>query len=182
MTFAVQHPEGERVCVSGRFDERTECIVFDLSVFLAPCVVDPYFTTTYGVGELLLESIVFGARCVLLELPGRFPYDGGMGMLTALGVRFFDAQGRELAGVGDNLKRVVSLDLSSFLKKPKGFSVLLALGEEEGDPVEGLEHFAQVLTFYTGVRPLDFRRVGGLGMSLSVAWGATILERRETHA
>lgn len=178
----MQSPEGGRARVSGNFDASTKCIVFDLSEFLAPCVTDPYFTTTYGVGELLLESVVFGARSVLLKLPGRFPYDGGMGMLTALGVRFFDARGRELTGIGDNLKRVVFLDFSALLKKPKSFSVLLAPGEKGEGTVEGIEHFAQVLMLYTGVRPLDFRKIGGIGMGLSVFWDVAILERGEVRA
>lgn len=182
VTFAVQGPEGERVRVSGRFDASTKCITFDLSEFLAPCVVNPYFTTTYGVGELLLESVVFGAQSVLLELPGKFPYDGGMGMLTALGVRFFDVRGRELTGIGDNLRRVVFLDFSAFLKKPKSFSVLLAPGERGEGTVEGIEHFARVLMLHTGVCPLDFRKVSGIGMSLSVFWDVAILERGEVRA
>lgn len=178
----VQGPEGEKGSVSGYFDARTGIITFSLSAFLAPCLVDPYFTTTYGVGELLLESVVFGARGVLLELPGRFSYDGGMGMLTALGVRFFDARGRELTGIGDNLKYVVSLDLSSFLKKPKGFTVFLALQDREGEVVQGIEHFASILALYTGERPFDFRKGSGIGMSLSVFWGVRIAEGREVYA
>lgn len=182
VTFSVQGPEGEKVRVPGCFDREARCIAFDLSEFLAPCVVDPYFTTTYGVGELLLESVVFGAQRVLLELPGKFPYDGGMGMLSALGVRFFDARGRELTGIGDNLKWVVSLDFSAFLKKPENFLVLLVPGERGEGTVEGIEHFAQVLMLYTGIRPLDFRRASGIGMGLSVFWDVTILERGEVRA
>ncbi len=178
----VQSPEGEKTSVSGCFDERTGIMAFTLSAFLAPCLVDPYFTTTYGVGELLLESVVFGAQGVLLKLPGKFSYDGGMGMLTALGVRFFDARGRELTGIGDNLKYVVSLDFSSFLKKPKGFTVFLALQERKGEVIQGIEHFASILARYTGERSLDFRKGSGIGMSLSVFWGVRIAEGREVCA
>ncbi len=179
MVFEVQDPKGGEVPVCGYLNEQG-FIIFPLGDFLAPCIEDPYFTTTYGVGELLLESIVLGARGVFLELPGRFPYDGGMGVLSALGVRFLDTRGRELTGVGDNLERVVSLDFSSFLKRPEDFRVVLFPGDSEGSPIRGIDHFARLLALYTGERPLDFRRASGIGMGLSVFWGIEVARRRET--
>lgn len=181
MAFPVEGPQGERVRVSGHVD-KGGIITFSLGDFLAPCVEDPYFTTTYGVGELLVESIVFGAQGVVLELPGKFPYDGGIGLLSALGVRFFDARGRELTGIGDSLRYVASLDISSFLKKPKHFRVVLALGKEEGPPIRGLHHFARILARFTGEYPLDFRDVSGIGMALGVFWNIVTCERREVCA
>lgn len=102
-------------------------------------------------------------------------------MLEALGVRFFDERGRELTGVGDNLERVAYLDLSSFLKKPENFQVTLLLGNREGSPVGGIDHFAYVLSLYTGEFPRNFREVSGIGMSLGVFWNIEVATRGEAH-
>lgn len=52
--------------------------------------------STQGVGELLRVVLDEGIRQVYLALGGTATNDGGLGMLQALGVRFFDASGAEL--------------------------------------------------------------------------------------
>ncbi|WP_427366431.1 glycerate kinase [Candidatus Caldatribacterium saccharofermentans] len=179
--FRVQGPMGERVQIVG-YAPSPETVVFDLCEFFREW--DPLFATTYGVGELLLEAMVRGGKHIVLVLPERHPLDGGMGLLEALGVRFFDAAGRELTGMGENLKRVASLDLSGILKKPQNVRVTLALGEERDEEAlkllcEDLFHFARLLFRFTGEQPPDVREVGGIGMGLGVVWGVHVTGREE---
>lgn len=49
---------------------------------------DPYLTTTYGLGELMLHALDHGAKQLLICLGGSATNDGGIGMLSALGVQF----------------------------------------------------------------------------------------------
>jgi hypothetical protein len=179
--FQVQGPMGERVQIVG-YVPSPEMVVFDLCEFFREW--DVLFATTYGVGELLLEAVVRGGKDIVLILPGKHPLDGGMGLLEALGVRFFDAAGRELTGLGDNLKRVTSLDLSGVLKKPQNVRVTLALGEEKnGEALRllcgDLFHFARLLFRFTGERPPDVREVGGVGMGLGVVWEVDVTGREK---
>ena len=79
---------------------------------LAPEEHDPRATSTYGTGQLVLDALRRGARDVTVTLGGSATNDGGMGLARALGARLLDADGRELAGIGADLERVASVDLS----------------------------------------------------------------------
>lgn len=57
---------------------------------------DPSRTSTMGVGELLRHLAQAGIREVFAGLGGSGTNDGGVGMATALGYRFLDAQGVDL--------------------------------------------------------------------------------------
>ncbi len=79
---------------------------------LAPSERDPLLASTYGTGHLIRDALDQGVRDISLAVGGSATNDGGMGCLRALGVRFLDEAGRELAGVGADLARVRRLDLS----------------------------------------------------------------------
>ena len=59
---------------------------------------NPLYTTTYGVGELILHAIrENGCREFIIGIGGSATNDGGVGMLSALGYAFLDREGREIA-------------------------------------------------------------------------------------
>lgn len=59
--------------------------------------LDPLHATSRGTGELIREALDRNARHILLGIGGSATVDGGMGILTALGIRFTDIQGRAIA-------------------------------------------------------------------------------------
>ena len=73
---------------------------------------NPLYTTTYGTGELILDALSRGYRDISIAIGGSATNDGGMGCAKALGVKFLDAQGRELDGYGQDLIRVARIDIS----------------------------------------------------------------------
>ncbi len=66
---------------------------------------NPMHTTTYGVGEMIRDAINEGCRKFVVGIGGSATNDGGVGMLTALGYRFFDRSGNDVvhgaAGLGE---------------------------------------------------------------------------------
>ncbi len=58
---------------------------------------DPRWTTTYGVGELIEQAALSGARRLIVGLGGSATNDGGAGALQALGVQFFNTGGATAA-------------------------------------------------------------------------------------
>ena len=58
---------------------------------------NPWFTSTFGTGELILHALDRGCRKILLGIGGSATNDGGMGMAGALGVRFLDAKGNPVS-------------------------------------------------------------------------------------
>lgn len=87
---------------------------------------NPLLTGTWGVGELIADAVDHGVRELTLAIGGSATNDGGMGCMAALGARFLDADGSELAGTGADLARVRSIDLSGFDKRVSAttFSVM----------------------------------------------------------
>ena len=59
----------------------------------------PLDATTYGVGEMIRDAITRGCREFSSGIGGSATNDGGIGMLTALGYEFLDAEGKP-AGIG----------------------------------------------------------------------------------
>lgn len=70
-------------------------------------------TTTYGVGEMILEALNQGAKKIILGLGGSATNDGGAGMAAALGVRFLDEKGNCFVPVGDTLERIAGIDMQN---------------------------------------------------------------------
>lgn len=57
---------------------------------------NPLYTTSYGTGELVYDALERGCKHIILGLGGSATNDGALGMLQALGMRFFDAEDHEL--------------------------------------------------------------------------------------
>ncbi len=72
---------------------------------------NPLITTTKGTGELILDALDKGVQHIILGLGGSATNDGGAGMLSALGVKFLEKDGRVIEPVGGNLHSIDSLDL-----------------------------------------------------------------------
>lgn len=73
---------------------------------------NPLHTTTYGTGELIKDALDAGYRKLSIAIGGSATNDGGMGAMRALGVRFLDAEGKELMGFGADLAKVADIDAS----------------------------------------------------------------------
>ena len=80
---------------------------------------DPERANTAGTGRLMRDAIGRGARRILVGLGGSATTDGGMGMASALGCRFWDEAGAELRPFPSELAKVVRVDLSERLALPE---------------------------------------------------------------
>ena len=73
---------------------------------------DPGIASTRGVGVLIKHAIESGCHNILLGLGGSCTNDVGVGMASALGVRFFDRTGNEFVPTGYTLEHVKRIDSS----------------------------------------------------------------------
>jgi len=73
---------------------------------------NPLLTTTYGVGELILEAAKMGAKKIIVGLGGSCTNDYGCGAAAAVGVRFLDKDGKEFIPTGGTLCSVYDIDVS----------------------------------------------------------------------
>lgn len=130
---------------------------------------NPMLASTYGTGILIADAIRRGCRKFLIGLGGSATNDGGIGMLRALGYRFLDKQGQEVADGGMGLINIESIDESNVLSELKDCSFTVAcdvnnpltgpdgasfvFGEQKGaDKImmekldEGLKKLARIVT------------------------------------
>ncbi|QGM80075.1 glycerate kinase [Otariodibacter oris] len=73
---------------------------------------NPLKTTSYGTGELIRYALDLGVEKILLGIGGSATNDGGVGMLQALGAKFLDIEGKEIAWGGEQLANIAHVDLS----------------------------------------------------------------------
>lgn len=74
---------------------------------------NPLYTTTYGLGELILAAIDNGCRHFIIGIGGSATNDAGLGMLTALGYKFYQEDGSICDVYGKNLQYVARIDTTS---------------------------------------------------------------------
>ena len=160
---------------------------------LQPTERHPMVTTTFGVGETLLAALRAGATRVILGLGGSATNDGGMGLAVALGYRFLDGKGCELAPCGKSLGQVMHIDDSRVssawhevdwvaacdvqapLCGPQGavrvFASQKGATSSELEELEaGMQHYGKVLSDYCGQ---DVRQIPGAGAAGGV--GAVVM-------
>ena len=178
----VQDPIGRTLFASYVILEDGNTAVLEMSsasglTLLTPAERNPMLTSTYGTGQLIDDAIGRGCRRFLVGIGGSATNDAGMGVLTALGYRFLDAEGNVLPGAGASLSKVcgidctrvsqavrdsefiVACDVDSPLYGPDGAAYVFA-PQKGADPDmvkaldDGLRHYADVVASYAGKIPM----------------------------
>lgn len=85
---------------------------------------DPSRTTTYGVGELMLDAARKGVRKLVLGLGGSATNDAACGLAAACGVSFYNADGETFIPVGATMDEVVRIDLSTLAPELKDLEIV----------------------------------------------------------
>ena len=115
VTAQVQDPFGdEMTAYYGIISDRTAVIEMAVcaGLPLAEGREDPAITSTYGVGQLIIDAAKRGCRKIIMCLGGSGTNDLGCGAVAATGVKFFDKDGKEFIPTGGTLKDIASVDLS----------------------------------------------------------------------
>ncbi len=87
---------------------------------------NPRATSTYGTGQLIRAALDRGIRKLIIGIGGSATNDGGAGMARALGVRFLDAGGGELADGGATLAKLARIDLTGLDPRLAATQIMVA--------------------------------------------------------
>lgn len=87
--------------------------------------LDAMGATTRGLGEVIAAALGAGASSLVIALGGSASTDGGMGALSALGLRLLDADDTELPDGGAALARLARIDVGALIPPPVGGAILL---------------------------------------------------------
>ena len=162
---------------------------------------NPWATSTLGTGEMIMDAIARGCRKFLVGIGGSATNDAGVGMLQAMGFRFYDANGELITqGCGGMLGSIARIDdsLVSAAVKESQFTVACDVdtpfcGPEGAAPVfapqkgadaemvkrldEGMVSFAKVITekYAVDIVPVaGAGAAGGMGGAFRAFLGATL--------
>ena len=114
---------------------------------------NPLQTTTRGTGELMRDALDRGCHRLVIGLGGSATNDGGMGMLSALGIRFLDRQGKELEGRGKDMTATVRIDTS--LAHPALKTTRCTAACDVRNPFDGPQGAAFIFAPQKGATPDD---------------------------
>ncbi|HOV69757.1 MAG TPA: glycerate kinase, partial [Clostridia bacterium] len=201
----VTGPDGRIVTAKyGVFDNQTGAVIEMAAASGLPLVPagknNPRTATSYGTGQLINLIIESGIRKLIIGIGGSATNDGGMGCLCALGARFLDTDGNNLAGCGANLIKVAKIDLTNLnpLLKETDISVICDVtnpllgpsgatyiygpqkGADEMDLSEleaGMAHYADIFYKHLGIDIANFPgagAAGGMGGILKGVLGASL--------
>ena len=165
---------------------------------LSPDRRNPRWTTSYGVGQLLLAAVTAGCRAIVVGLGGSATVDGGAGLATALGYRLLRGDGNGVKIGGEYLRSlhhieptapppvpvVAAVDVTNALLGPDGAAAVFA--PQKGATPDDVPVLEQALTRLADIveRDLDggpwrdlpgAGAAGGLGFGLAAFCGARLV-------
>ncbi len=188
-----------------------DCAIIEMAAasglpMVSPEKRNPLNTTTYGTGELIRDALDQGYQKISIAIGGSATNDGGRGAMRALGIRFLDAEGKELEGRGSDLAKVVDIDSTNLhsavaeaeftvmcdvnnpLTGPKGATY--TFGKQKGGTPEildelemGMKNYAMVIQKKFGINVDSIAgagAAGGLGAALCVFLNAEMKSGIET--
>lgn len=152
---------------------------------------DPYRASTYGTGQLIKEIIRKKCKTLIIGLGGSATNDGGVGIASALGVKFFNSSNEELPPGGmalleldridisnldpalENLEIIAACDVTNALCGPDGASAIY--GPQKGATPEMVQILDQALNNYSKVIKknlnIDVSSISGAGAAGGAATG-----------
>ena len=87
---------------------------------------NPYYTTSYGLGEIIKEALDLGYRKFIIGIGGSATNDGGAGMAQALGAKLTDENKKPIDLGGLALNEITKIDISGIDPRINESEILVA--------------------------------------------------------
>ena len=107
--------------------------------------------STRGLGELMRRLLDSGIRRVMVGLGGSSTNDGGAGLLVGLGLKLFDADGRDVEPTPEGLEALARVDASGL--DPRLASTRITIMSDVNNPLCGERGATAIFGPQKGVRP-----------------------------
>lgn len=175
---------------------------------LNPSEYNPFITSTYGVGEFILDAVKYDCRRIIIGVGGSSTNDAGYGALKALGVRFLDKSNKEIEDNVLDFSNLAGIDTAGLHPKLKETEILIATdvrnpltgengasytyAKQKGANEQDLEILDSLLTYFADVCSREFNKdlrdkpgagaAGGLSYGLAEVLEAKIVDGFDTVA
>ena len=120
---------------------------------------DPLRANTFGVGQMILDAVRRGCDSFLIGIGGSATTEGGIGMLTALGYEFFDAEGKNVPPDVLHLHEIASVSDEKVPEEVRESRFRIAC--DVRNPLCGEEGSVRVFGAQKGVREEDMALLDG---------------------
>ncbi|SDL06148.1 glycerate kinase [Arthrobacter sp. ok362] len=154
-SYTVAGPTGRPVQASIAFDGATAVVEVANTCglgLLPGGTMEPLDASSRGFGEAILFALSLKPARIVLALGGSASTDGGMGMLTALGFSFRDADGRQLYGSGGALAQIHTIERTTF---PELADTELIVASDVHNPLLGAQGAPAVFGPQKGAGPAE---------------------------
>lgn len=147
MRLGVNDPLGAPVHARYGWHESEKTGVVELAEasglkLLSPVSLNPWQATTRGTGQLIRNLLEKGARRIYLTIGGSATIDGAMGILDALGVKFYHSSGLVPGPLPSDLDKIVRIDADDALFLLQGLELIVLCDVE--NPLLGAHGAAAV--------------------------------------
>ncbi len=120
----VSNPLGEKLEAIYAVIPHTKTAIIEMSAAAGITLIkdderNPLNTTTFGVGEMIMDAISKGCRKFVIGIGGSATNDGGVGMLQALGFEFLDKNGKQVLLGAKGLKDIAVIKTENAVKELK---------------------------------------------------------------
>lgn len=163
LTVSVNGPFFESVDATYLFDEKTKTAVIEAAscagITLAEGRLDPEKTTTFGLGEIIKDADKNDAKKIVVGLGGSCTNDGGCGMASALGIRFFDENKTEFIPTGETLSLIKSIDFDSLSSEINKIEIIAMCDVK--NPFHGENGAAHIFAKQKGADDAMIKRLDG---------------------
>lgn len=122
-----------------------------------PSQRNPWVTTSFGTGQLILAALRHKVEEIILAIGGSATVDGGLGALQALGADFRDRRGRAVCFGGQGLLQLQSIQLERL--HPALSQTRLLVACDVDNPLVGPRGAAAVFGPQKGATPLMVKRL-----------------------
>jgi glycerate kinase len=158
----------------------------------------PLHTSSYGTGQMILTAAKMGAKAIVVGLGGTGTIDGGIGLLHALGVEFFDKDECLLPVKGESLEKIariskeklavemtnihfyIASDVTSPLLGNKG--AVQMFGRQKGLAEHQIERYENSLKHYQKIVTGKREPVAGDGAAGGIGFALRTFLNGTTHS
>jgi glycerate kinase len=122
---------------------------------LNPSSYDPVRANTRGTGQTVLKALELGAHEIILAIGGSATVDGGTGILTELGICFFDSNHRQLQELPARLPDLSDIDIRGLDSRARNskFTILC----DVSNPLLGENGAAKIFGPQKGAGPVEIQ-------------------------
>jgi len=173
IAVTVQNPLGKKIKAEFGLINDGKAAVLDMASasgieLIKSEELNPMKASSYGTGQLIKAALDSGAKELIIGIGGSATNDGGIGMISALGFKVLDENGKPVGQGGQALSKIASVDVSGADKRLKEVSIKVAC--DVTNPLLGANGASAVFGPQKGATPEMVKTLDAGLAKLANAW------------